>query len=150
MTDATDIKILNALLTNSRASITSIASDLNISNVATQARITKMEKAGIIKSYTAVIDYTKIDFRTTAYIGIYLEKAKHYSHVIEQLSSVPYIEEAHFTTGTYSIFAKILAKDNLHLMEILSNHIQNIDGIARTETFISLNEGIHKSMTLTA
>lgn len=146
MIDDTDIKILNALLSNSRSSTTKIASELKISNVATQSRITKMEKSGIIRSYTAMIDYTKIDYRTTAYIGIYLDKAKDYPEVLNQLSEVPYILEAHFTTGTYSIFAKILAKDNLHLMEILSNHIQNIEGIARTETFISLNEGIRKSI----
>ncbi len=149
MIDETDLKILNALLSNSRASTTKIASQLNISNVATQARINKMEKLGIIKSYTAQIDYNLIDYKTTAYIGIYLEKAKNYPEVLAQLEQVPYITEAHFTTGTYSIFAKILAKDNLHLMEILSQQIQNIDGIARTETFISLNKGIHKSMQLT-
>jgi len=138
MIDETDLKILNALLSNSRASTTKIASQLKISNVATQARITKMEKSGIIKSYTALIDFNLIDYKTTAYIGIYLEKAKNYPEVLEQLENVPYITEAHFTTGTYSIFAKILAND-----------IQNIDGIARTETFISLNKGIHKAMQLT-
>ncbi len=148
MTDSTDLKILKSLLTNSRASTTKISSELNISNVATQSRITKMEKAGIIKSYTAVIDYTLIGYKTVSYIGIYLEKAKHYESVISQLEKVPEILEAHFTTGTYSIFAKILAKDNIHLMDILSNNIQNIDGIARTETFISLQEGIHKPMQL--
>jgi len=148
MTDATDLKILKALLTNSRASTTKISSELKISNVATQSRITKMEKAGIIKNYTATIDYNLLGYKTVAYIGIYLEKAKNYEAVISQLTAVPHILEAHFTTGTYSIFAKILAKDNIHLMEILSSNIQNIDGIARTETFISLHEGIHKPMEL--
>lgn len=148
MTDSTDLKILKSLLTNSRASTTKISSELKISNVATQSRITKMEKSGIIKAYTATIDYNLLGYKTVAYIGIYLEKAKHYDTVIGKLKTVPHILEAHFTTGTYSIFAKILAKDNIHLMEILSTNIQNIDGIARTETFISLHEGIHKPMEL--
>lgn len=148
MLDATDVKILNMLLANSRTTTTEMASHLAISNVATKQRITKLEKAGIIKGYTTVIDYKLLDYRTVSYIGIFLEKAKHYPSVIDELNKVPQILEAHFTTGNYSIFAKVVAKDNMHLMEILSNSIQNIDGIARTETFISLQEGIQKQMML--
>jgi len=148
MNNETDIKILNELLKNSRTTTTKIAEHVSISNVATQQRITKMEKNGLIKGYTAVLDYQKLGFKTTSYIGIFLEKAKYYPEVIDKLSRVPEILEAHFTTGNYSIFAKIIARDNIHLMEILSEQIQNIDGIARTETFISLQEGINKPLFL--
>jgi len=58
------------------------------------------------------------------------------------------MSEAHFTTGNYSIFAKVYAKNNDHLMEILNTQVQIIDGIARTETFISLEEGILKPLYL--
>ena len=148
MIDAIDIQIVNLLLENSRASTTQISKHLQISNVATQQRITKLEKHGIIKGYTAVIDYRKVEYRTVAYLGIFLEKAKDYQLVIKELNKVPQIAEAHFTTGNYSIFAKIYAKDNQHLMEILNEQIQNIDGVSRTETFISLQEGVHKQVLL--
>lgn len=146
--DGIDIKIINALVKNSRVTTTKIADSLKISNVATQQRITKLEQAGVIKNYTAIIDLPKIELKTIAYIGVFLEKAKNYNDVIEAMKKVPNVLEAHFTTGTYSIFAKIYAKDNIHLMEILSTHIQNINGIARTETFISLHEGINKNISL--
>lgn len=148
MIDAIDIKIINALLVNSRSSTTQISKSLRISNVATQQRITKLEKVGIIKGYSALIDYSLIGLKTVAFVGIFLEKAKNYKDVIDQLKSVPQISQAHFTTGNYSIFAKITAKDNDDLMEILSTRIQNIDGIARTETFISLHEGINQNLRL--
>lgn len=148
MIDAIDIKIINALLANSRTSTTKISDSLKISNVATQQRISKLEKAGIITGYSAVIDYSLIGMKTVAFVGIFLEKAKNYTDVISQLKEVPQISQAHFTTGNYSIFAKITAKDNDNLMEILSTRIQNIDGIARTETFISLHEGINQSLLL--
>ena len=148
MIDAIDIKIINALLANSRTSTTKISDSLKISNVATQQRISKLEKAGIIKGYSAMIDYSLIGMKTVAFVGIFLEKAKNYTDVISQLKEVPQISQAHFTTGNYSIFAKITAKDNDNLMEILSTRIQNIDGIARTETFISLHEGINQSLLL--
>ncbi len=148
MIDEKDIKILNSLLGNSRNSTTTISKELLISNVATQQRITKMENNGIIEGYTARLNYNEVGYKTIAYLGIFLEKAKDYPDVIEQLNQVPQITEAHFTTGNYSIFAKIYARDNQHLMEILSNSVQNIDGVARTETFISLKEGINKPIRL--
>ena len=148
MIDKTDINILNSLLTNSRQSTKAIAEPLAISNVATKGRIDKLEKNGVIKGYTATIDYKLLGYNTIAYIGIFLEKARHYPKVIEQLRKVPEITEAYFTTGNYSIFSKMYAKDNYHLMEILSQKVQNIEGIARTETFICLEEGVKKEMVV--
>ena len=140
--DSVDIKILNALQRNSRASTTSISNELKISNVATQQRIQKLEKSGVIKGYTVVLDHEILGYKTIAYIGVFLEKAKDYQEVLKKLREIPEIMEAHFTTGNYSIFAKIVAKNNKHLMVVLSTKLQSIKGIARTETFISLEEGI--------
>lgn len=148
MTDEIDVKILNALLKNSRESTTAISKNLQISNVATQQRITKLQEQGIIEKFTAKLNYSKLNYRTISYLGIFLEKAKDYKRVIADLSKVPEVAEAHFTTGNYSIFAKIYARDNQHLMEILNTRIQEIKGITRTETFISLHEGIHKEIML--
>lgn len=148
MLDDTDVKIINAILGNSRIAITEMAKEIEISNVAIQSRIQKLEKKGILKGYTAFLDYKKLGFTTIAFIGIFLEKAKFYKSVIAQLESISQISEAHFTTGNYSIFAKVHAKNNDHLMEILNTQVQNIRGIARTETFISLEEGILKPLYL--
>lgn len=140
--DSIDVKIINALQRNSRTSTTNISKELNISNVATQQRIQKLEKAGVIKGYTAILDRELLGFKTMAYLGIFLDKAKDYPTVLKKLKEIPEVTEAHFTTGNYSIFAKILAKDNKHLMQILSQQLQSIKGISRTETFISLEQGI--------
>lgn len=143
-----DVKILNSLLKNSRASTTAISKNLNISNVATQQRITKLQDQGVIERFTVKLDYAKLGYKTITYIGIFLEKAKDYKQVLRELRQIPQVTEAHFTTGNYSIFAKVYARDNQHLMQILNDSIQEIQGIARTETFISLHEGIHKECQL--
>jgi len=146
MIDAIDVQILNSLLDNSRRSITELAKEIDLSNVAIQTRISKLEQKGIIQDYTSRVDYKMLDYSTIAFIGIFLEKAKLYKSVIAKMRKVEHITEAHFTTGNYSIFAKVYARDNDHLMEILNTKVQNIPGIARTETFISLEEGILKSL----
>jgi len=79
-----------------------------------------------------------------AFVGIFLEKSQYYTDVIAALKDIPEVISAHYTTGNYSIFTQILCRDTDHLREILSTKIQQIDGIQRTETFISLEESIHR------
>ncbi|MCA1760962.1 MAG: Lrp/AsnC ligand binding domain-containing protein, partial [Bacteroidales bacterium] len=75
---------------------------------------------------------------TCAYMGIYLEKANYHRKVVDALRNISEIVECHYTTGQYAIFIKIQTKNNVHLKQIIDNELQEIEGIARTETFISL------------
>ena len=56
---------------------------------------------------------------------------------MKQLKDIPEVIECHYTTGNWSIFAKLLCQDNEHLMELLNKKIQSVKGVSRTETFIS-------------
>jgi len=148
MIDDTDVKILNHLLEDARVPLTTLSKTVGISSVAIQQRITKLEKKGVINGYTSKIDYKLLGYKSSAFVGVYLEKAKHYKNVDKELNKIPEITESHFTTGSYSIFLKVYAKDNEHLMRILNDRVQNISGIARTETFISLDVGVNKALFL--
>jgi Lrp/AsnC family transcriptional regulator for asnA, asnC and gidA len=83
-----------------------------------------------------------------AFIGIYLDKAMRNPEAVKQLKEIPEVLECHFTTGNWSILIKILCKDNAHLMDVLNNKIQTIEGVSRTETFISLNQQIERQIVL--
>ena len=89
-----------------------------------------------------------LGFDMTAFLGIYLEKGSTYIDVIKQLNLIPEIVEAHYTTGVYSIFAKIRCKNTKHMRQILNEEIQSIKGIQRTETIISLEQSIDKHIIL--
>ena len=67
---------------------------------------------------------------------------------MSELEAIPEVLEAHFTTGNYSIFAKIICKDNNHLMKVLNGSVQSIKGIVRTETIISLDQRINRQLKL--
>ena len=64
------------------------------------------------------------------------------------MKEVPEIIESHYTTGNYAIFIKILCRDNEHLMSLLNQEIQSIKGVARTETFISLDQHIDRQINV--
>lgn len=148
MIDDTDVKILNHLLEDARVPLTSLSKSVGISSVAIQQRISKLEKKGVIQGYSSKIDYKLLGYKSSAFVGVFLEKAKFYKSVIKELNKIPEITESHFTTGSYSIFLKVYALDNEHLMKILNDRVQNITGIARTETFISLDIGVNKELLL--
>ena len=83
-----------------------------------------------------------------AFIGIFLNKATNNKTVVNQLKEIPEILECHYTTGDWSILAKLICKDNEDLMNILTKNIQIIDGVSRTETYISLEQQIDRQITL--
>ena len=62
------------------------------------------------------------------------------------VSKIPEVIECHYTTGNWSIFVKLLCRDNEHLMQLLNKNIQSIEGVSRTETFISLQEQISRQV----
>ena len=77
-----------------------------------------------------------------------MEKAKINSDVVRQLKRIPEVIECHYTTGDWSILIKILCKDNMHLMSVLNKGIQEISGVSRTETYISLNQQIDRQIKI--
>jgi len=146
--DNIDRGILSELMINAKVPYTEIANKLIVSAGTIHVRMKKMEEAGIVKNSRLHINYELLGFDLTAFLGIYLEKGSTYTDVIQKLNLIPEIVEAHYTTGVYSIFAKIRCKNTKHMRQILNEEIQTIKGIQRTETIISLEQSIDKHIIL--
>ena len=146
--DELDRKILNILGNDTRASLSEIAKVCEVSSAAIHQRIKKLEETKVIIGSRLILDPKKLGINTIAFVGVFFEKAGYYKKVLSQLEKIPQIIECNFTTGNYSLLLKICCQDNQHLMEVLSNNIQNIDGIARTETFICLENPIDRAFEL--
>ena len=138
--DSLDKRILTFLSKNARIPFLEVARECGVSGAAIHQRVQKMLEDGIITGSEFVIDPHKLGFTTCCYIGIYLEAASMFNQVTQELEKIPEIVECHYTTGVYSIFIKVYAKDNNHLKIVLADKLQAIKGIARTETYISLEE----------
>jgi Lrp/AsnC family transcriptional regulator for asnA, asnC and gidA len=67
--------------------------------------------------------------------------------VLQRISDIPYVTVAHVTTGKFNIFCKIRAKDTQHAKEIIYM-VDDIEGVMRTETMISLEESINDKKRL--
>lgn len=146
--DNLDVQILSILMKNATTPYTEIAKELIVSGGTIHVRMKKLEEMGVIKGASLEVDPQKLGYDITAFLGIYLEKGSQYNEAVKKLSTVNEIVELHYTTGSYSIFAKIVCHDTNHLREVLNEHIQSVPGIQRTETFISLEESIKRQITL--
>ena len=112
-------------------------------------RIKKLQEIGIVRGTRLNVDLKLLGYDITAFVGIYLEKSSLYDQVAEDLKKVPEIVRINYTTGNYSMFIEIVARDINQLRYVLHDQLQKIRGIERTETLISLEESLNRNVRVT-
>jgi Lrp/AsnC family transcriptional regulator for asnA, asnC and gidA len=146
--DGIDKAILRVLMENARTPVQEIARQLDLSGSAVHQRLKKLEDADLITGSYLKLNPAALGYSTTAYIGVYLDKAMRNLEAVGQLKKINEVVECHYTTGNWSILIKILCKNNEHLMQLLNHKIQSIVGVSRTETFISLHQQIDRQINI--
>ena len=146
--DNLDIQILSILMNDASIPYTEIAKKLIVSGGTIHVRMKKTEELGIIRGSNLIINPQKVGLDITAFLGSYLEKVSQYADAVDKLKEIKEMVELHYCTGQYSIFAKIICRDTVHLRKVLNEDIQSVPGIQRTETIISLEESIKRQISL--
>jgi Lrp/AsnC family transcriptional regulator for asnA, asnC and gidA len=146
--DKLDKQILSILMKDATLPYTEIAKDLSVSGGTVHVRMKKLEEMGILKGSHLFINQNKIGYDICAFLGIFLKKGSEYNDAVSRMMEIPEIVELHYTTGQYSMFAKIICRDTQHLRQVLNEKIQAIKGVRRTETFISLEESIDRQISI--
>lgn len=146
--DGIDKEILRDLMSDARMPILQIANKIGISGAAIHQRLRKLEQSGVISGSKFTINNKILGYSTMAFVGVYLDKASSNPDAVRELKKIPEVLECHYTTGNWSILIKIICKDNQHLMNLLNTKIQAIDGVSRTETYISLDQQIDRQIQL--
>lgn len=145
--DEIDHQILDMLIDNTRIPFTDIAKKLVISAGTVHVRVKKMEEAGIIQGSSLTLDYKKLGYSFIAYVGVFLNNTSQTKFVLERINEIPFVTVAHITTGKFNIFCKVRAKNTSHAKDIIFM-LDDIEGIYRTETMISLEESINDKKRL--
>lgn len=144
--DHIDREILAILSEDAGQAYTEVAKKVKVSPGTVHVRMKKMMDLGIVKGSQLKIDHARLGYDITAFLGIYLDKSSFYDQAAKGLLEIPEIVNVHYTTGNYSMFAKIICRDTNHLREVLHDKIQKVAGIQRTETLISLEETINRNI----
>jgi Lrp/AsnC family transcriptional regulator for asnA, asnC and gidA len=146
--DGIDKTIIKMLVNDARTPVLSIARKVGISGAAIHQRLKKLEKSKLIDSYRMIVNPKSLGYTTIAFVGVFLDSSSQFLPIIKRLKEIPEVVESHYTTGNYAIFIKIICKNNEDLMYLLNKEIQTINGIFRTETFISLEQQIDRQIKI--
>lgn len=145
--DEIDHQILDMLIDNTRIPFTDIAKKLLISAGTVHVRVKKMEESGIIRGSSLNLDYKKLGYSFIAYVGVFLKNTSQTKFVLECINEIPFVTVAHITTGKFNIFCKIRARSTEHAKEVIFM-LDDIEGVYRTETMISLEESLNDKKRL--
>ena len=146
--DLLDRKILKVISVDARRSFKEIAAQCGVSRAAIHQRVVRMVQRGIIVGSGYQVNPKFLGFGTCTYIGIKRERGSMYKTAVEKLNDIPEIVECHFTTGPYTMLVKLFSRDNEHLKDLLNNRIQEIPGVTSTETMISLEQSISRTIPI--
>ncbi len=149
--DETDMKILELLKQDAKLTTRQLAEKTLLPATTVHNRIKKLEKTGIIKNYTVIVDNKKIGKPLSAYILMTIDykflrakepvggKGRQEHELAKMLKRHPLVEEVDMVTGTHDMIIRISAKGIDELNEFVTSFLVNIEGIEKTQTVIVLN-----------
>ena len=130
--DKKDLLLLKALKANARASLVSLARDIDLSRSATHDRITKLEEAGVIKRYTIDIDDSALPiiraFLTVKFLPNAAPKG-----IVKPIHEIDGVKAAHCVTGDIDmvIYAEC---DSMDVLASVRDEISQYDGVTEIST----------------
>ena len=145
MINKKDIKILRLLKQNSKFTNEEISKKIGIPVTTVHNRIKRLEKLGIIKNYTVILDNKKLGKEIYAYILITVDykilKQKGISQhdLARILKKYPFVETVSMITGVSDIIMLVSVENIDQLDELVTTELRNIDGIEKTQTAIVLS-----------
>lgn len=137
--DATDIRIINSLIDNSRISLSELSAEIHLSVSAVSERIRKLENEGIIARYTAVINYDRLGYDVTAFMDVSMDDPAFKENFIEFARITPDIVECDYVAGDYDFILKINTQTT-HTLEKVLTAVRGLKGVGRTKTTLVLSK----------
>ncbi len=148
MLDDFDIRILKMLDKDGRMAYSAIANEMGVSNTMIHQRIARMVEQGILEGTKPMLNEKKLGYDWGAFTSLSLEKDHDSQRVIEELKKIPEVTECYFITGNYTLYIKIIAKNHEHMRQLLYEEIDNIPGIAKTDSIIELGCAFKRNIIL--
>jgi Lrp/AsnC family leucine-responsive transcriptional regulator len=134
--DKVDGKILMQLQQDAKQNTKQIANKIGLSVTPTYERIRKMERSGIIKSYVALLDRSKIEKEVVAYCQITL--SKHHKSTVDsferKMNSIPEIMECHHVSGNFDFLLKVVASNINEFHKFTTEKLSVFEEIATIHT----------------
>jgi DNA-binding Lrp family transcriptional regulator len=136
--DHLDARLLRALAESPRAGVMELARQLEVARGTVQARLEKLQQRGVVRGFAPEVDLRTLGYEVLAFVNLEIAQGR-LADVVEHLASIPEVLEVHSTTGPGDLHARVIARNNEHLQDVIGT-ILAVQGISRTTTQIALTE----------
>ena len=136
--DPIDLAILEQLQENCKLPLTAIGEKVGLKAPSVLERIHKLEGAGVIQHYVAILDARRLGRDVTAFIGVKIGRAQAISVVEAAAEGFDEILDCHHVTGSHTLMLKVKTEDT-EALEGVIDRLREIDGVTGTETMVVLS-----------
>jgi len=137
--DHTDLRILVLVQRDGKLAQAEIAKRVGLSTAAVNERLKKLEKAGVIRRYAALVDPAAVGAALTAFVEVFIEHPRHETAFIESMLGLDEVQECHYVTGEFSLLLKVRVRDVESLQGLLLHRLNCLEGVRQTRTLIVLS-----------
>ena len=138
--DAFDRRILASLARDGRLPVVALAREIGLSKSPTQARLRRLERAGYILGYRALLDPEKLERDHVAFVEVRMTDTREaaLSAFNAAVRAAPEIEQCHMIAGQFDYLLKIRCRDMRAYRDILAEVVSNLPHVAATSTHVSM------------
>jgi Lrp/AsnC family leucine-responsive transcriptional regulator len=136
--DATQLRILDLLQENCKRPLAAIGEKVGLSAPAVMERVHKLEEAGVVQGYVALLDARLLGMDVTAFIGVSVAHPRMIGAFEREVTHIDAVLECHHVTGAHTLLLKVRT-ENTETLEELIDRIRSVEGVTRTETNVVLS-----------
>ncbi|MEM7076975.1 MAG: Lrp/AsnC ligand binding domain-containing protein [Pseudomonadota bacterium] len=138
--DRFDHAILRVLSTEGRISVTDLARRIGLSKSPTQARLRRLEHAGVVAGYRALIDPIVLGLDHVSFVEVSLSDTREQalSEFNAQVVLVPEIEQVHMIAGSFDYLLKVRTQSITDYRRVLAERISTLPHVSKTSTYVAM------------
>ncbi len=148
--DTRDHQILELIQRDGKLAQAEIARRVGLSTAAVNERLRKLENAGVIRGWVAIVDPRAVGTAITAYVEVFIEHPRYEPAFVAKLRSLDQVQECHYVTGEFSLLLKIRVRSIEALQRLLLREINPLEGVRQTRTSLVLSTVKEESFIPTA
>ena len=137
--DTTDRRILALVQKDASHAQAEIARRVGLSTAAVHERLKKLESAGVIRRWTAVVDPIAVGAQVCAFVEVFFEHPRFEKGFIERVRKIDAVQECHHITGEFSLLLKVRVADMRALQTLLLEQLSGHEGVRQTRTVMVLS-----------
>jgi DNA-binding Lrp family transcriptional regulator len=133
--DETDLRILDELQRDGRASMSAVAQAVHISRASAYARVNRLTEAGVITGFSARVDPVRAGMHSSAYVTLSVDQAP-WQELRAQLIQIPEVTHIALVGGEVDLLLLVRARDNHDLRRVVLEQLQSIPSVRSTKTWL--------------